>query len=249
MRRYMFPGFAGIAGVLLLALALVSPVAASRGQMGDGSAGSGDPVSIEQARDRVSEYLDETGQGDLAVGEVMQFSNHFYAMVVDPVSGDGAFELLITRDGRTVHPEPTMMWNTEYNPMSGSMMSGNMMGGMMGGSMAGGMMGDMMGSDNADQEPMMDPSQCQGMMDTMAESRRQLEQPLITDEAVTVAQDWLADNQPELVASEPVSFPGYVTLHTERDGQTVGMLSVQTTTGAVWAHAWHDDFIAIDHGA
>ena len=31
----------------------------------------------------------------------------------------------------------------------------------------------------------------------------------------------------------------YYTLHSERDGKVVGMLSVNASTGAVWYHWWH----------
>lgn len=257
MRRLILAVVAGLVGVALLGLVLTLPVAAGQGRMWAGWSGSGDPITIEQARERASEYLGEIGEDALAIGEVMEFSNHFYVAVIDPTSGAGAFELLVSRDGRSVHPEPTMMWNTQHSPMLGGqgmalhrgMMSGGMHGGMMAGGMMGGNMGrGMMDGGDGDQQHMMDPSQCQGLMSSVVAPGQQLEQPLTTDAAVMVAQDWLAANQPGLAAGEPLAFPGYVTLHTERDGQTVGMLSVQTSSGAVWEHTWHGDFVAIDHG-
>ena len=38
-------------------------------------------------------------------------------------------------------------------------------------------------------------------------------------------------------------FPGYYTLDTTRNGKTVGMLSVNARTGAVWHHGWHGRFL------
>lgn len=244
MTRYMFPRIAGVAGILLLTLALAIPVAAARTQVAGSWSGAGDPVSIEQARERGTTYLEEIGLQDLAVGEVMEFSNQFYVAVVDPVNGDSVFELLVSPDGQSVHPEPTIMWNAEYNPMlggRGAALHRGMMGrGMRGGMMDGGMGHGMAGFGDTDGHR---------MMGSMPESGRQLDQPLTADETVVVAQDWLDANRTGLTASEPISFPGYVTLHMERDGQIVGMLSVQTETGATWEHTWHGEFIGIDHGA
>lgn len=39
------------------------------------------------------------------------------------------------------------------------------------------------------------------------------------------------------------AFYGYYTLHTLREGQTVGMLSVNGTTGEVWPHTWHGIYL------
>lgn len=39
------------------------------------------------------------------------------------------------------------------------------------------------------------------------------------------------------------AFPGYYTMHTLRDGQIQGMLSVHAVTGDVWDHTWHGRFV------
>ena len=39
------------------------------------------------------------------------------------------------------------------------------------------------------------------------------------------------------------NFYGYYTLHTLKEGQIEGMLSVNGYTGAVWYHNWHSSFI------
>jgi hypothetical protein len=64
------------------------------------------------------------------------------------------------------------------------------------------------------------------------------------DRATTIANQWLQANaQGETVGSTDL-FPGHFTMDTVSGGNTVGMLSVNATTGAVWYHTWHGTFIA-----
>ncbi|MDP3972897.1 MAG: hypothetical protein Q8P61_08325 [Candidatus Nanopelagicales bacterium] len=63
------------------------------------------------------------------------------------------------------------------------------------------------------------------------------------DRAIELANDWLSTNRPGDTADDVVSFPGYYTMHTVRDGKIDGMLSVNATTGAVWYHTWHGRFL------
>lgn len=44
------------------------------------------------------------------------------------------------------------------------------------------------------------------------------------------------------------AFPGYYTMHTVREGQVDGMLSVNAVTGAVWEHTWHGRFVEMSEG-
>lgn len=57
----------------------------------------------------------------LDVGEVMQFSNGFYAQLQQP-SGEGATEVLIDAGSGSVYLEhgPAMMWNSAYGMMPGT---------------------------------------------------------------------------------------------------------------------------------
>ncbi len=65
------------------------------------------------------------------------------------------------------------------------------------------------------------------------------------DRARTFADDWLRANRPgQSAVADVKEFPGYDTIDTETNGHTVGMLSVNTRTGAVWYHTWHGTFIA-----
>lgn len=63
-------------------------------------------------------------------------------------------------------------------------------------------------------------------------------------EAVVRAQEFLDQNARGLQADDHVdAFYGYYTFHTLRDGQVVGMLSVNGYTGQVWLHTWHGIYL------
>lgn len=72
---------------------------------------------------------------------------------------------------------------------------------------------------------------------------------LSPEEAADVAQRWLDANLPGRTAGEADPFYGYYTLHFLRDGAIEGMLSVHGSTGDVWYHSWHGDFVTMakDH--
>src|SRR3990170_4461360 len=115
------------------------------------AANGGAPVnSLADAKRQAKRFADRL---DLEVGEVMRFSNHYYAELEEK-DGRPATEVLVDPATGAVFLEygPAMMWNTRYGMMSdfrlrdgGGMMGGGMTGGsatnggMMGGS--GGMMG------------------------------------------------------------------------------------------------------------
>ena len=88
---------------------------------GYGNPGAGTPLTLEQAVARTQQYLVAYGNPDLALAEVMEFSNNFYAEVEEESTGIHAFELLIDRYTGAVYPEPgpNMMWNTRYGHMGG----------------------------------------------------------------------------------------------------------------------------------
>jgi hypothetical protein len=65
------------------------------------------------------------------------------------------------------------------------------------------------------------------------------------EQAVEAAQKYLDQLNIGLKAGTAEPFYGYYTLHTEKDGQVTGMLSVNGYTGAVWYHSWHGDFVAM----
>jgi hypothetical protein len=67
-------------------------------------------------------------------------------------------------------------------------------------------------------------------------------------DAEAIAQRWLDANMPGTTAGEADPFYGYYTLHFLQDGHVTGMLSVQGSTGQVWYHTWHGDFVAMAEG-
>ncbi|MGV8909893.1 MAG: hypothetical protein ACOH1Y_12995 [Propionicimonas sp.] len=64
------------------------------------------------------------------------------------------------------------------------------------------------------------------------------------DRATTIANQWLQANAPGETIDSTDLYPGHFTMDTVSGGNTVGMLSVNATTGAVWYHTWHGTFIA-----
>lgn len=157
-------------------------------------------VTLDTAAELVRRELAGWGTPDLVPKEVMEFTNHFYVLVVEKSTGKGAVELLVERDG-FVHPEPgpNMMWNTKYGPM----------GGWMG----------------------------------VASGVPQGEPALPLERARKLAEEFLRQTDPGAAPGHGTEFYGYFTFHVERDGRTVGMLSVNASTGQVWPHTWHGPLV------
>lgn len=64
--------------------------------------------------------------------------------------------------------------------------------------------------------------------------------------AIAYANQYLNQRDPSLVVSdEGHQFPGYYTLHVEKDGEDYGMLSVHSATGEVWYHNWHGNLVEV----
>jgi len=91
------------------------------GWYGQNSPNQGAPISMDAAVQNVQAYVDHTGNKDLAIDELMEFQNNFYAIVKEQSTGLGAFELLVNKHTGYVFPEygPNMMWNTKYGMMGG----------------------------------------------------------------------------------------------------------------------------------
>lgn len=84
-------------------------------------AGDGDPVDdLAEARDRAEEFAERLGPG-LQVGEVMRFTNNYYAELEEP-DGAKATEVLVDPSTGAGQLEfgPAMMWNTRYGMMARS---------------------------------------------------------------------------------------------------------------------------------
>jgi hypothetical protein len=169
------------------------------------------PLTLTEAADTLAAYLSHLNDSNLVIGEVMIFDNHAYAQIVEIDSGVGVLEVLIDPETKAVIPEmgPNMMWNLKYGMMSGF---GGF--GMMGGMMMGGF----------------------GAIDVSTEMTVTPEQAV--EKAQTVLDTCFSEAN--LTADEHVDpFYGYYTLHVNRDGKTVGMLSVNGFTGEVFPHTWH----------
>ena len=71
--------------------------------------------------------------------------------------------------------------------------------------------------------------------------------PVNLDQARKNAQAYLDARKSGLTIEEDTDiFYGYYTVHTlDKDGNTVGMLSVNGYTGRVWYHTWHGKFIGM----
>lgn len=84
-------------------------------------------LSIDEVTKTLEAYIEDLGYENLEVEEIMIFSNHAYAEIVETDTGIGAFEVLVDPLNGAVLPEPgpNMMWNLKYGMHGG--------GGMMGG--------------------------------------------------------------------------------------------------------------------
>ena len=196
-------------------------------QLGPGMMGyttASAPVrTIEGAREQADRFGVRLG---LHAGEVMEFTNGYYLELRDDRNAN-ATELLVDPNTGAVWIEygPAMMWNTRYGMPAGNRMQGR--DGMMGAGMGWGMMGSRFRGD-----PTWTPYRT-GIGNVSA------------GEAEQIAERWLERNDSGLQAGEAEAFPGYYTLHTEREGKLVGMLSVNASTGSVWYHWWHGRFVAM----
>jgi len=68
------------------------------------------------------------------------------------------------------------------------------------------------------------------------------------EEALDIAQTFLDEVYSGSEADDPHPFYGYYTIHTTRDGEIFGMLSVNAYDGSVWYHNWHGAYIrSLEH--
>jgi hypothetical protein len=85
---------------------------------------AGTPLTLDKATAIAKAYIAAwNGQTKLELGEVMQFSNHFYGEAIETDGKRGAFEFLIDPTTGTTWPEPgpNMMWNLRYSTMGAYM--------------------------------------------------------------------------------------------------------------------------------
>jgi hypothetical protein len=184
---------------------------------GGPAAGAVEPLTVEATTEAVQAFLDNLGKDNLALGEIMVFDNHAYAVIEDTTTGQGAFEVLVDPARQVVHLEygPSMMWNTVYGMHGSDPIFGA--GRMPGGRMMGGL--------GPEAAPTSDT-------------------PLTEAEARQKAQAHVeAELAGQTLSATAEAFPGYYTFDLEQDGAPSGMLSVNASTGQVWFHSWHGTFI------
>ncbi len=82
---------------------------------------AGATLSLDEATAVAEAYIASQNDPNLVLGEVIQFSDHFYANAVETDSGHAAFEFLIDPASGTVYPSPgpNMMWDLRYGMHSG----------------------------------------------------------------------------------------------------------------------------------
>jgi len=186
--------------------------------------GDATTLTIEEAHEAVEEYVTRLGTTDLEVDEVMEFERNFYAIVAESDTGIGAMELLIDKWTGVVGPEmgPNMMWNARYGhalSLRAEPQAEGSSNGMHG--RGRGMMGWAVGQNETGETNTIPP-----------------------EEASEIAQRWLDAHRPGVTVEEHADpFYGYYTIHTLKDGEIEGMLSVHGTTGQVWYHTWHGAFV------
>jgi len=172
-----------------------------------------EPLTLAEASEGLGAYLSELNDDNLEVDDIMVFDNHVYAQIVEKDTGIGVMELLVDPATKAVVPEmgPNMMWNQKYGMMSGFGRHG--------------MMGRGYGFNNR--------------FNATGET---VEMPVTPEQAVEFAQthlDTYFSSANLTVDPHADPFYGYYTLHVNRDGQTVSMLSVNGFTGQVFPHTWH----------
>jgi|GEM_PF-532911 len=186
------------------------------------------PLTADQAKAAAETYIQSVGLTGLEVAEIMVFDNNAYVAVKESDTGRGAFELLVDPySPQFAYPEygPNMMWNLKYGGMAH--------GGMtlaLGASAGVGGRGGMMGSWNS---PNTTPANVSAEM------------TVTSAQAIQAAQAYLDQFIPgATAATDPLAFYGYYTLDFEKDGQVLGMLSVNGFSGQIFPHTWHNTFIS-----
>jgi hypothetical protein len=172
-------------------------------------------ITINNAVQLFESYLTRLGNSNLALHEVEEYQNNFYATYYEKNTGIFAFQMLIWKPGSPwtggmmgngmmsgiVMPEPgpNMMWNMKY-----------------------GVMGGMMGIYR--QTPTSNMT-------------------VTPERAKAIAQQYLDSSFSGTSAGDVDTFYGYYNVDVLSNGNTLGMLSVNGYNGQVWYHSWHGTYI------
>ena len=178
-------------------------------------------ISIDQATSAVQTYLGKMGYSNLGLASMQEYSNMYYAQVIEQNNRTGAFELTVNKTTGVVTPMqgPTMLWNMKYGVTSNGMMSylytTSSLGGMMGGN---GMMQWLRGTPTTNMT-------------------------ISLEQAETIAQQYLDANYTGTTVGQITTYYGYYTIQILKDGNPVGMMGVYGTNGQVMNYTWMGTFM------
>lgn len=83
-------------------------------------------------------------------------------------------------------------------------------------------------------------------MGSLYEGAPTADMPISEGEARTIGQRYLDEHFPGAIITESTKFYGYYTFDFGKDGEIIGMLSVNGYSGQVWYHGWHGAFIGME---
>lgn len=84
------------------------------------------------------------------------------------------------------------------------------------------------------------------MMESLYEGAPTADMPISESEARTIGQQYLNEHFPGATITESTKFYGYYTFDFGKDGEIIGMFSVNGYSGQVWYHGWHGAFIGME---
>jgi len=188
--------------------------------MGYGSSRSYDEndvkLTLEELEEHVEKYISNFNT-ELEISDIFVYEDsEYYFSIIETDTERGAMELLVNPYTGNIFPE--------YGPN----MMWNLKYGMHG---SGGMMSGrgMMGYNNYD----------------LSASDYE-ENKYTSEEAYDFGVKYLDKVNDEFELSDDYhEFYGYFTFHVDKDGQTIGMMSINGFTGDVWYHDWHGELIEI----
>jgi hypothetical protein len=181
---------------------------------------SGTGLTINDAAKIAQSYVTQLGNSNLSVSEVDEYSQCFYAQVIEKNTGAGAFELTINKTTGAVSAEQGAMmeWNTKYGINSKGMM----------GYLTTGTGGGMMGT---------------GGMMTWLRGTPTTNMTVTMDQAKTGAQQYLNTNYPETTIGQATTSYGYYTTQVLKGTNIYGMITVNGQTGQVLYCDWLGTFM------
>ncbi len=181
-------------------------------------------LTINDAATAAQNYLLTLGNPNLGIKTVQEYTSTYNAQVIEKDTGAGAFELAIDKytGAVTPMPGPTLMWDTKYGTTADGMMGYLTTGetrynyGMMGG--YGGMMNWLRGTPTITMQ-------------------------VTTQQATTIAQQYLNTNYPGTTVGNAATYYGYYAMQVQSGGNIIGMMGINGATGQVIYYTWCGTFM------